>query len=208
MAESVKKGKFIGLAGIDGSGKSTQAELLTGYLNQRGSDTILQEGDRVVASHVSTLLAKRHGQNTGMEYLGEDSYLLCHAFDVLQEITNDVMPYVYQGTNVVVPRTPYCRLAGGLRRGANTVEKAKEVMLFNGEPDLIIWLDIEPELAQLRIMSRSLEMTSLTRLANYRRAFEIVLTGVKHTRIDCGEMNVAEVQSKIVEVVDSYLLNN
>lgn len=206
VKEMTSRGKYIAFAGIDGSGKSTQAELLVGYLESIGVQTILQEGKRALVTQVSTMIAKRHGCESGNKYLGEDEYLLCMSFDIMQEISKDVMPYTNEGAVVVVPRTPYCRLAGGLRRGAKNIDICKEIMLFDGRPDLVLWLDLPPEVARDRIQKRSLIAPPLIQLKNYRNAFRQVLADIPHERIECTEdMTVEDVHCVIEHKVDTFM---
>jgi dTMP kinase len=197
------QGMHIAFAGIDGSGKSTQAELLVGWLQHKGKYAILREGKCDFVSQISGMIAMQHGLEGNSALLGEDTYLICLAYDVLREALYDVRPYVDAGATVVCARSPYCRLAGGIRRGATTIESAKEISLFGGSPDVTIWLDLSPEIARERIQARSLDAPSLQQLEDYRNAFTQVLPpGSIH--INC---NRASTQIEIHEMVTNALNN-
>jgi len=127
MVAGSKKGIHIGFTGIDGSGKSTQAALLCGWLNKRKIPNILREGKRDFVSQMSGIIALKKGIDSGRKYLGEDCYMVSLSFDLLREVIFDVVPYVENGIVVVSARTAFCRLAGGNARGCNTTEIAKEV---------------------------------------------------------------------------------
>lgn len=198
-------GKHIAFAGIDGSGKTTQAELLVGWLQRNGKFAILREGKCDFVSQVSGMISQRHGLEGNSALLGEDVYLTCLAYDTLRETMLDVRPYANAGATVVCSRSPYCRLAGGVRRGAKTIERAEEIMLFDGPPDITIWLDLSPEVARERIRSRSLEAPSLQQLEDYRRAFMCVLPEDRlHISIDQAQSPI-DVHRMVVSALGAVM---
>ncbi len=196
MTVGSKKGIHIGFTGIDGSGKSTQAALLCGWLNKRKIPNILREGKRDFVSQMSSIIALKKGIESGRKYLGEDCYMVSLSFDLLREVIFDVVPYVENGIVVVSARTAFCRLAGGNARGCNTTEIAKEVSLLGGIPELLIWLDTSPNIAYKRVVARGYDDAEIGYLKNYRDCLKNILESQPHLRIN-GNKPIAYINNKI-----------
>lgn len=191
-----EKGVHIGFTGIDGSGKSTQAALLCGWLNKQKIPNILREGKRDFVSQMSNIIALKKGIESGRKYLGEDYYMISLSFDLLREIIFDVAPYVENGIVVVSARTAFCRLAGGNARGCNTTEVAKEISLLGGMPHLLIWIDTSPDVAYKRVIARGYDEAEVDYLKNYRSCLKDILKGYPHIRIN-GDKPTAYINNKI-----------
>jgi len=199
-----RKGMYIGFTGIDGAGKSTQAALLCGWLNQKGLHTILREENRSFVSEVTSVIAKNHGIKSGREYLDEEHYMVALSFDLLREVVFDIRPFTDMGIIVVSARTAFCRLAGGMVRGCRSIEVAKEIALFRGIPDLTIWLDVSPEVAYRRVMQRGIDSADLEHLKRYRKALSALLRNYPHIRIG-GDETIESIQKEIQQVVEEKL---
>jgi len=199
-----RKGMYIGFSGIDGAGKSTQAALLCGWLNQKGLHAILREEKRDFVSEVASAIAKDHGIESGREYLGEEYYMVALSFDLLREVVFDIRPFTDMGIIVVSARTAFCRLAGGIVRGCRSIEVAKEIALFGGIPDLTIWLDVSPEIAYKRVRQRGIDSADLEHLKQYRKALSALLQNYSHVRID-GDGTIESIRTKVQQVVEEKL---
>jgi len=199
-----KKGLHIGFTGIDGTGKSTQAALLCGWLSEQGIHCILREGKRDFVSEMSSTLAREKGINSGREYLGEDLYMVAFSFDLLREILLDVKPFITTGAVVVSARTQFCRLAGGMLRGCRSIQFATEIALLGGKPDLLLWLDVPAEVAYQRVIERGVDFDDLIFLREYRDAFTTLLQSYNHVHIDATG-SVQKVQQEIRQVVKGAL---
>ena len=199
-----RKGIFIGFTGIDGVGKSTQADLLCGWLTRNGIPNILYEKKRSFVAEMSLVVAKKHGIDSGRKYLGEDYYMIASSFDLLREVVLDVNPFVKTGKVVVTARTAFCRLAGGITRGCRSIEFAQEIALFGGIPDLTIWLDVSPEIAYQRINERGYDSGDLKHLKKYRQALKELLQNFPHIRVD-KEDAIEVVQVEIKKIVSAVL---
>lgn len=200
----IGQGMHIGFTGIDGTGKSTQAALLCGWLTQKGIPNILRERKRGFVSEMASAIARTHGIEDGRKYLGEDYYMVALSFDLLREVVLDIHPFTGTGTIVVSTRTAFCRLAGGIARRYRSIELATEIALFGGIPDLTIWLDVSPEIAYQRITQRGFDSADLEHLERYRKALKELLQNYPHTIID-GEKSIEIVQAEVRKVVESAL---
>lgn len=199
-----RKGMYIGFTGIDGAGKSTQATLLCGWLTKKGIPNILREVKQDLVAEVSSAIARKHGLKSGRQYLGEDYYIVALSFDLLREVIFDVRPFTSMGTIVVSSRTAFCRLAGGIARKCRSINLAKEIALFGGVPDLLIWLDTAPEVAYKRIVQRGFDSGNLEHLKRYRAALEELLSNYQHVRID-GNQTIENVQLEVQRLVSEEL---
>jgi dTMP kinase len=199
-----QKGLHIGFTGIDGTGKSIQAALLSGWLSEQGIHCILREGKRDFVPEMSTALARKHGINSGREYLGEDLYMVAFSFDLMREIVLDVKPYIMTGAVVVSARTQFCRLAGGIMRGCHTIQLASEIALLGGKPDILLWLDAPAEVAYQRVIERGTDFNELIFLRRYRDALATLLQSYNHVHIDATG-SIQQVQQEIRQVVKCAL---
>ena len=198
-----KKGAWIGFCGIDGAGKSTQAILTCGWLTKKGIPNILREGKRDFVSEMAMAIARSHGAESGRKYFGEEYYMTALSFDLLRETVLDVYPFLATGTTVVSARTAFCRLAGGLLRECRSLELAKEVSLFGGTPDMIIWLDVSPEIAYQRVLKRGLDIATVEHLKIYREAMEKILYGYPYVRVN-GDGPIDSVMLEVQKAIEKH----
>ena len=198
------KALWIGFCGIDGAGKSTQAELTCGWLTRRGLPNILREGKRDFVSEMALSIARSHKVESGRKYLGEEYYMVALSFDLLREAVLDVRPFLAAGTIIVSARTAFCRLAGGLVRKCCSLELAQEVALFGGAPDIVIWLDTSPEIASQRVIKRGLDIATVNHLKLYREAVKKILQHYPHTRI-IGDEPIDSVRLEVQKTIEKAL---
>lgn len=204
------KNLFIAFEGIDGSGKSTQIELLAQYLRERGQ-------------RVHTT-CEPSGFRTGRlirEYLrGEDKCdgrVIAALFtaDRLDHILNEqdgMKAHMDRGETVLTDRYYFSSFAyqsADMEMGriidANLT--ARELL----KPDLTIFIDITPECAMDRIsknrdsaeLYENLERLTLTR-DSYFEAFERLDDEERVAVVD-GEQGITEIALKIREIVEKLL---
>ncbi|MGI5902032.1 MAG: dTMP kinase [Desulfitobacteriia bacterium] len=189
MSKKIKKGKFIVFEGIDGSGLSTQAQLLKNYLlGKVGDKTILakEPSEGPIGMVIRQFLS---GRMTGP--LGE-SLALLFAADRLDHNQNKIIPSIEQGNFVICDRYLWSSLAyQGIE---NDMEWIKEINRYALKPDLTIFIKVRPEVSLKRI-AHSRHQTELFEkketlekvLANYINIF-------KHSQ-DLGE-NVVEINGE------------
>ena len=133
-----KKGKFIAIEGIDGSGKSAHAGFITDYLRRRGYDVYYTEEPS--RGRIGRLLR---------EYLKDESTLsLADAFlfaaDRAEHLQHEIMPAVEEGKIVVCERYKYSSFAYQSAQGQD-LKMLKDIHFFAPNPDLVLYLDVTPE---------------------------------------------------------------
>ncbi len=142
------RGKLIALEGIDGAGTTTQGTLLTQHLGDAGAPAHL------TCEPSTGPVGKVIRQALRME-LGEVDpavVALLFAADRVDHLRREVEPMLARGTHVVTDRYVYSSLAyQGIDLEPTWVATANRLAT---EPDLTIYLRVEPELALERRAAR------------------------------------------------------
>lgn len=141
------KGKFIVFEGIDGCGKSTQAQLLCDGLNGLGRETVLtDEPYRNKTLKTRKDVAPIERQRLFIE-------------DRLSHLRDFVIPNMEKGINVISDRYCFSTLAYGISEGISGEELMDLHLDILGEdfviPDLTIFIDLEVEEAVKRLNCRN-----------------------------------------------------
>lgn len=147
------QGRFISFEGIDGSGKSTQARLLSEHLRQRGEDVILtrEPGGSQGAEEIRRLVL----EGAGDRWSPETELLLFTAArrDHLERV---ILPATASGKTVICDRfADSTRIYQGVGRGdlRHKVDALHDLMIGR-EPDLTFLIDMQPERGLERALSR------------------------------------------------------
>lgn len=152
----VTPGTFITLEGGDGAGKTTQAELLAGWLEARGHEVVRtrEPGGTSLGLRVRELLL--HGGDE-IGAIDPRAEALLYAADRAQHIAQIVRPALARGAVVVQDRYIDSSLA---YQGAGRVLAVDEVRGISEwatqglTPHLTVLLDASPELAAARRSGR------------------------------------------------------
>lgn len=147
------QGRFISFEGIDGSGKSTQARLLSEHLRQRGEDVILtrEPGGSQGAEEIRRLVL----EGAGDRWSPETELLLFTAArrDHLERV---ILPATASGKTVICDRfADSTRIYQGVGRAdlRHKVDSLHDLMIGR-EPDLTFLIDMQPERGLERALSR------------------------------------------------------
>ena len=148
-----KAGHFITLEGGDGSGKTTQIELLANYLNERGIDVhITREpgGTRLGEALRELILHNVDPINDKVELL-----LMFAARS--QHVTNVIKPRLSNGQWVLSDRftdATFAYQGGGRQMGIKDIEVLQTLVQGDFRPDKTILLDLPVEQGILRLTRR------------------------------------------------------
>lgn len=142
-------GLFVVIEGGDGTGKSTQVQLLAAALRACGRDVVetFEPGDGPVGARIREVLLD--------PALSPDpvTEVLLYAADRAEHVRTVVRPALERGADVVCDRFVWSSLAyQGIARslGAEAVSAANAVALDGVAADLTIVLDIDPEVGLAR----------------------------------------------------------
>ncbi len=193
-------GLFITFEGIEGSGKSTQIELLKGYLEGRGLPvTALREpGGTALGEQVRGILLN-DADGRRIEPMAElYLYEACRA-ELVEEV---IRPALSEGRTVICDRYVDSTVAyQGYGRGLDidSVMAINKSAVAGVMPDITIVLDMEPapgiERALTRIEERKLGGASAEDRFE-KEALDF------HSRVRDGYLKIAEAEPERVRVVD------
>lgn len=149
------RGKLITLEGSEGSGKSTQAELLSNWLKKRGLTCLLlrEPGGTPLGEAVRHLL--KHDE--AGEGMCSEAELFLFAASRAELVHRVIQPALERGTWIVCDRfLDSTTVYQGYARGVDvmSVVMINQLALKNILPDLTLVFDISVEQAQERLMRR------------------------------------------------------
>src|SRR6266851_2117174 len=139
-------GRLIAAEGLDGSGKSTQLQLLQFWLQAEGYEVVVTEWTPSKLIRRTLKTARKQGQVDPMLL----SILYATGFAEIYE--RDIVPSLQRGAIVLVDRYIYTALARDLARG---VERTwvEDIYHFAIRPDLAIYFQISADQSLERILS-------------------------------------------------------
>ncbi len=182
-------GKFITLEGIDGAGKSTQAERLAEILRAAGNTvvSVRDPGTTSLAERVREILLDR--TVTGVDPMAELMlYLACRA----QLVGEVVRPALAAGSVVVSGRYADSSVAYqgyGRELGTDVVRQSNALATGNLQPDLTVLIDIPVDITKHRMKNKIAD-----RLESEERTF--------HERVRHGFLEIAHDEPERVVVID------
>ena len=175
MTSSANAGLFISFEGGEGAGKSTQLGRICKWLEAHGRDVVLtrQPGGTGYGKRIRKLILAPNPE----EQLSARAELFLYLADRAQHVDTVIRPALKAGQIVLCDRYSDSTLAyQGYGRGLDIDELNTLNGLATGQlnPDLTIWLDIDPAAGRERILGRQ----ALDRLEAESLAF--------HARIRAG----------------------
>ena len=195
--------KLIVLEGIDGSGKQTQANLLSEHMNNHKRDTL-------------TLSFPNYDSPYGKlirQYL--DGGLDLSQFELNNTYSSDryyVMPLIediLKTHNLILDRYTPSNVCYGAFNG-DTPERIKAIDQFLPKPDLVILIDVDPVLIDDRIKDDDKDKVekNIEYLQKVRRNYLIqYYTNESTWRLVNGVQRQKEIHKQIVEIVDELFKN-
>ncbi|MBR3604401.1 MAG: dTMP kinase [Candidatus Gastranaerophilales bacterium] len=131
-------GLLICVEGIDGSGKTTQIELLYDWLKNKGVDVILTQWNS------SELIANTTKKAKKKNLLSGRTFSLLHAVDFADRLEQTIKPALKAGFIVLADRYFYTALARDVARGVDKTW-VRNMYDFAIEPDLTFYFDVSPK---------------------------------------------------------------
>ena len=139
-------GRLIIVEGIDGSGKSTQIDLLGKWLKRLGYVTVFTEWNSSPIVKRTTKRGKQEKKLTPM------SFSLIHAADFANRVYTQVIPALKSGTIVLADRYVYTALARDSARGVNP-DWLRRVYSFAIRPSLAFYFKVPLDESIRRIVT-------------------------------------------------------
>ena len=139
------EGLLVVIEGTDGSGKSTQLELLKRSLQEQSYGVMVSEWK------TSRLIADVIDDAKERNLLNATTYSLLYAADFADRLENQIIPALKSGFIVLLDRYYYTALARDVVRGQN-IEWVKNLYEYAPEPDLVFYLDMPVDVLLKRII--------------------------------------------------------
>lgn len=156
----MNKKQFIVIEGIDGSGKSTQAELLLQYLINRGEKAVIspEPSSGIIGNLIRQALKKRVFFTDNKQLFDEQMAYLFAAdrHDHLYNDIDGVYKLINDGFHVISTRYYFSSLA----YNSDTAAQFDFIRQLNHKfppPDTTIYLDIPVDISLARTQNRSLK---------------------------------------------------
>ena len=145
MTKHGYEGLLIVIAGTDGSGKSTQLELLKNSIQAQSYGVMVSEWK------TSRLIANVIDEAKDRNLLNATTYSLLYASDFADRLENQIIPALKSGFIVLLDRYYYTALARDVVRGQD-IEWVKNLYEYAPEPDLVFYLDMPVDVLLKRII--------------------------------------------------------
>jgi len=185
------RGFFISLEGVEGTGKSTQALMLSESLMADGVRTVLtaEPGGTVLSDRIRGLLLDIN--NKGMDHMTE---LLLYSAARRQHLSELVIPSLEAGSCVITDRFSDSTMAyQGYGRGIDRelIRRLDAIVTGSLKPDLTLLLDLDVR-------------EGLSRNSAARKVDRLELEDVEfHERVRQGFLDILRMEPQRVALIDA-----
>ncbi|WP_162616811.1 dTMP kinase [Aggregatibacter kilianii] len=205
-------GKFIVIEGLEGAGKSTAHQCVVDTLKELGIQNVIftrEPGGTPLAEKLRQLI-----KHENEEPVTDKAELLMLYAARVQLVENVIKPALAQGKWVVGDRHDMSSQAyqgGGRQLGHAFLSNLKQTVLDDFEPDLTLYLDIDPTVGLARARGRGeldrIEQQNLDFFHRTRaRYLELVKDNPKAVMIN-AEQPVEKVQADIQSAVKNWWIS-
>jgi dTMP kinase len=193
-----KKGVFICIEGLDGSGKTTQAKLLAKKLEKTHDVFCTSEPSKGL---IGTFIRTRYLYSENR--LSPFIEALLFAADRIEHVENEIIPALKKGKIVISDRYVYSSLAyqGAGEVGLDWIQTINKSILY---PDIAIFLDVEPEKVFCRLNPKKSVMENLE---TQKKVREVYLKFVKDEKLILlnGDNSKTKVAEDLFSLVQNFL---
>ena len=150
MTESISSGKFITVEGIDGCGKTTQAEFIVDGLSEAGlsAKLVREPGGDPISESIRKLLL--HAEES-MSDRAEALLMIASRAQLTDKV---ILPQIINGSWVVADRYADSTLAyqgGGRGLSVQSLDSINQFGTYTLKPDLTFFIDISIDVANSRM---------------------------------------------------------
>ena len=201
----VKKGKFIVIEGLDGSGKGTQISLLADYIRKNGSQAYFTA--EPTASSVGGLIRDALGGFVRRDAYELSALFLADRIFYNANPKNGIKRYIADGIDVVCDRYYYSSFAyQGIDADLDWVMKMNLECKDIIKPDLCIFLDVDIDLCESRIKENRFDREIYENIDSQRRirkrffeVFDRLMESENIKIVDAGR-TIPEVSADIIKI--------
>jgi dTMP kinase len=178
-------GKLIIVEGIDGSGKSTQLDLLSKWLIGEGYCVAFSEWNSSPVVKRTTKKGKKK------QMLTPTSFCLIHAADLADRLERQILPALKAGAIVLADRYIYTAFGRDVARGV-APEWVRKVYAFAVEPTVAFYFEVPLEESLKRILS------GRPQLKYYEAGLDIGLSDDAYESFSLFQRRILEEYQKMV----------
>ncbi len=155
-------GKFIVFEGGEGCGKTTQVKLLAKALKKQGKKVLVthEPGSTEIADQIRQIIVSKYREDTFAR-----TELLLFLASRAQHVEKKIIPALKKGYYVICDRFSGSTLAYqiGARKlePVNLIKKMDAFARQDLEPDMVLYLDIDPKKALARKVANQQELNRL-----------------------------------------------
>ncbi|MBD3183770.1 dTMP kinase [Candidatus Poribacteria bacterium] len=146
LQPNVYKGKLIIVEGIDGSGKSTQIDLLNKWLQSLGKAVYFSEWNSSPLVKSTTKAGKKK------HMLTPTTFSLIHATDFADRWENHILPLLKAGVLVLADRYAFTAFGRDVARGVDP-QWVRKIYSFALQPDVALYFRVPLDVSVNRILS-------------------------------------------------------
>ena len=201
------KGQFITIEGLEGVGKTTQAEMLCSWLKQKGISFIRtrEPGGTEIAEKIRSLVLEHH-----QEHMDPKTELLLVFAARQQHVEAKVKPAIEQGIWVVSDRftdATYAYQGGGRQLDKSLIRSLELQVLNDFQPDLTLWFDCDAEIGLTRARARGeldrIETENIEFFNRCRAEYHNRLTSQpeRFCRLDASD-SISEVSKNLIKALE------
>ncbi len=205
-------GKFIVIEGLEGAGKSTAHQCVVDALKELGIDDVVftrEPGGTPLAEKLRHLI-----KHETEEPVTDKAELLMLYAARIQLVENVIKPALAQGKWVVGDRHDMSSQAyqgGGRQLDRRLLQSLKENILGDFEPDLTLYLDIDPAVGLARARGRGeldrIEQQNLDFFHRTRARYLALVKDNPKAVIINAEQSVEQVQQDIRQALRRFVEN-
>lgn len=203
------KGQFIVIEGLEGAGKSSAVATIEACLQEADIDytQVREPGGTPLAEALRELI-----KQPWQEQVSAEAELMVMYAARVQLLRNVIEPALAQGTWVIGDRHDMSSQAyqgGGRQLDVSILESLKRINLAGFQPNLTIYLDIDPVIGLQRAQGRGeldrIELEDIEFFNRTRRRYqELVAADTQAYLVDAGQP-MAQVQADIRGIVMAHL---
>lgn len=204
MARNDYRGLFIAFEGLDGSGASIQAALLSEYLEKQGYRTLLTH--EPTNNLIGGIIRAHHSGEWAVEQRGLQ---LLYAADRAQHLEREIIPALTAGKIVIIDRYILSSIAYGSHNQPELTQWLEAVNQPFVTPDLTFIINVRPSICALRIEQSRYEKLSLYRqeetLTKVWKVYEELAKKYYKVNIVDGEQEEMEIMREITDITEEAL---